>query len=530
MKKILYLLLLIPSLVFGQAPYKTNAIQVDTVRSLKNNGKVILKDTTIFKDGQKQISAFTETLKSNLGTSYNLSHAHLNKPVLDGIKASDTTRWASGGTAYAGSKTIIVRNDSILADTIQLFSPKSSQIVSNKIAFKMPNSTLGRINVNSNLSYSPDTTGAKSGYVTTGEFKGNGTNTLTLTGFSNIGTTLFDNTDSIVNVIAFAKIEEVYVYNILTTYKIPNTTTALNKVTNLTATSVTYAKDSLHWTDTNTSPNETYLRVRRATLANMSNATTLTSTLAPNTVSYVDNTVSSGVKYYYGVTAIGDGSTTSNSPEDTVSCQTQTQSSPIPEDALLFRYKFKGNVADSSGNSNHLTNYQSTLTTDRFGTTNRAYNMNNQQYIYNTSNMTNPQSAGQAYTLSFWVKHNNAQPASAQLWYMGTGSIAIKFYNNQFIYVDATHSFSSYDASSFLSNTSTWQHLLITFSGTSATLYINGASVGTISVNTAAVSGGFAFSAYASNTGYQGQISDVRIYSRVLNSTEIAAIYNATSL
>ena len=47
--------------------------------------------------------------------------------------------------------------------------------------------------------------------------------------------------------------------------------------------------------------------------------------------------------------------------------------SNIPTNGLLAWYNFTGNVLDSSGKGNHLTNTNATLTDDRFGRTNRAY-------------------------------------------------------------------------------------------------------------------------------------------------------------
>jgi hypothetical protein len=121
MKNILFfLLIVIPSLIFGQAPFKTDTLKVTYIKSLKPAlAKIYLTDTVVFKNGQKQISAFTEALKSNYNTAYNLSHAHLNKSVLDGIKATDTTRWASGGTTYTANLPIVVTGSVISVDTLK---------------------------------------------------------------------------------------------------------------------------------------------------------------------------------------------------------------------------------------------------------------------------------------------------------------------------------------------------------------------------------------------------------------------------
>lgn len=109
-------------------------------------------------------------------------------------------------------------------------------------------------------------------------------------------------------------------------YSTANATTSnlvqLNAVTGLSSTPNTSTQNTLNWTDTNTSPNETYFRVRRSVNSDMSSASTLTSTLAANSTQYVDTTATALQLYYYDVMCVGDGSTTSNSNTAVISCQT----------------------------------------------------------------------------------------------------------------------------------------------------------------------------------------------------------------
>jgi len=101
-----------------------------------------------------------------------------------------------------------------------------------------------------------------------------------------------------------------------------STVTQLNAVTGLSSTPNSPTQNTLNWTDTNTSPNETYFRVRRSVNSDMSGATILISTLAANSTQYVDTTASAGQLYYYDVMCVGDGSTTSDSNTAVISCQT----------------------------------------------------------------------------------------------------------------------------------------------------------------------------------------------------------------
>jgi hypothetical protein len=76
-----------------------------------------------------------------------------------------------------------------------------------------------------------------------------------------------------------------------------------------------------------------------------------------------------------------------------------------------------------------------------------------------------------------------------------------------------------------------WQHMLVTFSGTACTFYKNGTVVGTVTGLTAPVSG--TESAYVGNNNgninyFDGKIDNLSIYSRSLSSNEISRIYTST--
>jgi len=76
-------------------------------------------------------------------------------------------------------------------------------------------------------------------------------------------------------------------------------------------------------------------------------------------------------------------------------------------DGLLAYYPFNGNAKDSSGNGNNGTIYGATLTTDRFGKINSAYNFNgiNNYISVNATNFLNNN-----YTFALWFKSNATIP------------------------------------------------------------------------------------------------------------------------
>jgi hypothetical protein len=95
MKKLLYFLLLIPYLSFGQGTKTSyDTIKVTYLKPLRATAKIYITDTLVLKDGTKQTTAFTNALKSTLQSVDNLSHHHDNLALLSAIKPPDTTRWA----------------------------------------------------------------------------------------------------------------------------------------------------------------------------------------------------------------------------------------------------------------------------------------------------------------------------------------------------------------------------------------------------------------------------------------------------
>ena len=78
---------------------------------------------------------------------------------------------------------------------------------------------------------------------------------------------------------------------------------------------------------------------------------------------------------------------------------------PTLADGLVAYYPFSGNAGDSSGNGNHGTVNGATLTTDRFGNVNRAYNFDGTNSIVVNDNdildLTND------FTISSWINSSS---------------------------------------------------------------------------------------------------------------------------
>ena len=214
----------------------------------------------------------------------------------------------------------------------------------------------------------------------------------------------------------------------------------------------------------------------------------------------------------------------------------------VPTNGLVAYYSFSGNANDLSGNSYNGTVNGATLTADRFGNANSAYSFNGtSDYIsVNSAPLTN-----YPYTISAWIKlsviNNTGKPI------IGLGELGTN--NLKKCYFDPTYGNTGkpsigvggacdITSTSNVVTTGVWTHMVVTvssYSSSSVTFYVNNVAytqnttAGTnvpFPLNNAGFTigshkgGGSAFSYFS------GVLDDIRIYNRVLSSTEISALYN----
>lgn len=219
--------------------------------------------------------------------------------------------------------------------------------------------------------------------------------------------------------------------------------------------------------------------------------------------------------------------------------------SQIPTNGLVRFYPFTGNAGDSSGNGHHGTVYGATLTYDRFGKNNCAYQFNDTNPVYIQIPVTDL--INNRYTYSVWA-NSAALPSLGKVGFVfdigstaGDQSISIQ---NQ--YVGSTGwagggyntSAPNYPLQQY-SNPSTgqWYHILTVRDSNHMLLYIDGTltdSVGTSSNRTPFYGSGTIEAMIGirnDNTSpFKGMIDDLRIYNRTLNKKEIAALANEKTL
>ncbi|MEB0248561.1 LamG domain-containing protein, partial [Mucilaginibacter sp. 5B2] len=246
-------------------------------------------------------------------------------------------------------------------------------------------------------------------------------------------------------------------------------------------------------------------------------------TLGATTTFYVDYTYGTSVSTRTAVTA-------------TVN---PIVSSPLT--SAYISYPFNGDARDVSGNSNDgILQNAPTLTTDRYGAANSAYNFTgtSNQYIQTTKSVFNPQ----LFTLSVWFKTNTTTGGrligysqtqvgggafDRHIWMSNNGSL------NFGVYSGATNIINS---GTTTYNDGNWHHAVATLSSNGTKLYVDNVLKASNAAYTTAETqgngywevGGTNMNNWGSGTPtsyyFTGTIDDVSIYNTELSAANIATL------
>jgi len=210
---------------------------------------------------------------------------------------------------------------------------------------------------------------------------------------------------------------------------------------------------------------------------------------------------------------------------------------PTLETGLVAHYPFNGNANDESGNGNNGTVIGATLTTDRFGNENSAFNFDG---IDDFTSINYFPLNSQSFPMSFnaWINFESL-PVSGEytgiigyrdaikdivfeLYYgFQTGERTLNFVCG---YSPSAHSSFPYEFDSL------WHQVTAVFDGSIPYLYIDGNLVSTGSgiPSTSINNGYFVLGSY--NDGYNGcldgMLDDIRIYNRALSESEVDSLYH----
>lgn len=232
---------------------------------------------------------------------------------------------------------------------------------------------------------------------------------------------------------------------------------------------------------------------------------------------------------------------------------------------LALDYRFTGNANDNSGNSFHGTVVGATLTSDRFGIPNQAYNFNGTSNYIRSGNILNSvfAGAGNKFSISVWIKPATYMSNNMILAKIADGACGedqrqfyFRIWNGKIMFGYSstlyTGNYRYPTGSTNITDTSKWYHIVVMYDGTintgggmdrvkiyvdnvSETITVGATSTGTLG-NIQAGAAQMGIGDYLNTSGTQcnatafnGKIDDIRIYDRLLNTAEIDAIFNGPS-
>jgi hypothetical protein len=261
------------------------------------------------------------------------------------------------------------------------------------------------------------------------------------------------------------------------------------------------------------------------------NTTDVTTSVSPATIS-----VSPTITTTYTLTSVNNTcgvGITSGSAVITINI--------IPQ--LLACYKFDGNAQDSKGNHSGTIS-GATLTADRFGKPNSAYNFDGNSYIQ----LANPDDfKNNTFTYSAWVNatilpisgtfQSIIGISSGQV--LGFGYVAEPVWAMTSYYSASVPTYDIHPSSVVGANLNAWHHVVTVRSSTTIKLYIDGVLVRTSTATSSGVpiythsNPAVVYKAMigtrpdASNIQFfNGKIDDVKIYNGTLSDEEVLMLYN----
>ncbi|MBW8780689.1 MAG: alginate lyase family protein [Verrucomicrobia bacterium] len=267
--------------------------------------------------------------------------------------------------------------------------------------------------------------------------------------------------------------------------------------------------------------------VKRSTVSGGPYTTIYTGTAT----SYADASASPGVTYYYIVVAV-------NAAGESVATTELSGMANItmPKVHLRLDETTGSTAADASGNG-----WNGTLVGGSTWTTGKINNAVSLSGTTNYATLPSGVVAGLGNcTLSIWIKPNSFSNW-ARLWDFGTGTTNYMYLAAQYTTTSPnaakptfgirTPSVSQGVNSSLALTANVWNHVALTFSGNTTTMYVNGAVAGTnaamtltpssLGVTTLNYIGRSQFSA---DPYLNGAVDEFQIYGRALSATEISAL------
>jgi hypothetical protein len=306
--------------------------------------------------------------------------------------------------------------------------------------------------------------------------------------------------------------------------------------TNLTFSAISGTSTTLNWTDN--SSNEAGFVIYRST--DGVNYSFVSQTAAAATSS-IQSGLSGSTTYYWRVYAVSVGRlSTAISGSQATSCNGPVISQ-LPASGLISWYKFEGNANDAAGNNTGTLQGGPSLTSDRFGNANKAYNFNGtSQYISTANAYVNPAPFSVSIRFKTTTSVGGALIGFSSVQTGGGGS------RDRFIYMTATGTLyfgvapgavKKYVNTALSYNDGNWHMATGTVGAGGLKLYVDGILIATDATTTSAeITTGYwrighndlaTWPSEPSSYYFAGILDDAIIYHRELNSTEVGTLYNS---
>jgi uncharacterized protein (TIGR02145 family) len=239
----------------------------------------------------------------------------------------------------------------------------------------------------------------------------------------------------------------------------------------------------------------------------------------------------------------------------TTKLYSQSVPSYVPTNGLVGWWGFNGNAQDGSGNGNHGTVNGATLTADRFGNQNGAYNFNGVNFNHISIPSDSILDLINNFTISCWFYSNSMynQPGTVRSILMKSGDGVgepngyvyglwggVPGTSNQIGMINFSaqpyiNSLTLPSGNSGFVSINNWYHFLITYEKNSSTLnyYLNNNLIDTkilsfnIGYNSNNLWIGSQPSIYSTIKTFDGNLDDIGIWNRALTQQEITNLYNS---
>ena len=204
----------------------------------------------------------------------------------------------------------------------------------------------------------------------------------------------------------------------------------------------------------------------------------------------------------------------------------------VPANGLVGWWPFNGNANDESGNGNNGTVNGATLTIDRNGVANNAYEFNsssNNSISIGSFNLLND------FTINAWYKLNSIggwQNIISK--YGANGGYALLFDPNGVLYAHTNQGTASGDActSNYIENTNIWHMATLILSQGVLKFFIDGIDQGSCtSMNNSSPNSSITYfgrQSAGTSENVNGKLDDIGIWNRALTQQEITNLYTST--